>query len=141
MAVNSSRGRRSIFMHRQYLVVLGVWFLAAAVAGGANPVQRFRLHSDGAEREPEVVPRIVDVEIRQFGFSGDTVRVSAGTEIRWTNRDPVPHTSTAENGEWESPLIEPGKWYTFRFDNAGTFAYYCTPHPFMRGVVVVEASE
>jgi plastocyanin len=28
--------------------------------------------------------------------------------------------------------------YERTFDQAGTFAYHCTPHPFMRGTVIVE---
>jgi plastocyanin len=88
---------------------------------------------DGDRRAVEV-----EVEIKTFTFNPDTLRVESGTVVRWVNRDPVGHTSTAANGEWESPLLGPGESFEFRFDEEGTFAYNCTPHPFMRGVVIVE---
>jgi plastocyanin len=89
----------------------------------------------GTAAEPQ---RVVEIEIREFAFREDTVRVSVGTTIRWVNRDPVAHTSTAEGREWGSPLIGPGETYTRRFESEGSFPYYCTPHPFMRGVIVVK---
>lgn len=94
---------------------------------------------DAAAAEGPVEPRrVVEIEIREFRFSADTVRVPVNATVRWVNRDGVAHTSTADEGEWESPLIGPGETYTFRFRNAGTFPYHCTPHPFMRGVIIVE---
>ena len=83
--------------------------------------------------------RVVELEIRTFTFDPDTISVEPGTVVRWMNRDPVGHTSTAENGEWESPLLGPGESFEFRFDEEGTFPYNCTPHPFMRGTVIVES--
>jgi plastocyanin len=84
--------------------------------------------------------RLVEIEIKMFMFDPDTLRVEPGTAVRWINRDPVGHTSTAETGEWESPLLGPGESFEFRFDEEGTFSYNCTPHPFMRGAVIVESS-
>lgn len=84
--------------------------------------------------------RVVEVEIREFRFQPDTLRVTPGTTVRWINRDAVAHTSTAEDEGWSSPLIGPGETYTRRFGSAGTFNYHCSPHPFMRGVIIVEPS-
>lgn len=86
----------------------------------------------------EAAAAAAEIEIRGFNFSPDTVRVVVDATVRWINRDDVGHTSTADRGEWASPLIEPGKTYSHRFREAGTYTYYCTPHPFMRGVIVVE---
>jgi hypothetical protein len=51
-----------------------------------------------------------------------------------TNLPPV----TLDDGSMASPLIHPGARFRFVFDHAGTFSYHCTPHPFMKGVVVVK---
>jgi plastocyanin len=93
----------------------------------------------GATRVRRSAARVVEIEIRDLRFQPDTVRVPVGGEVRWINRDAVGHTSTAEDGEWRSPLIGPGETYTTRFERAGEFPYHCTPHPFMRGVIIVEA--
>jgi plastocyanin len=59
--------------------------------------------------------------------------------VRWNNTDPLGHTITfaASSGEANSPLIPPNGAYVHQFTRPGTYPYYCTPHPFMHGVVVV----
>lgn len=75
--------------------------------------------------------------IQQLAYAPARIEVSAGTTIVWTNRDPVPHTVTAEDGRWDSGLIQPGATWRRTFDRPGTYPFLCTPHPFMKGVVVV----
>jgi plastocyanin len=41
-------------------------------------------------------------------------------------------------GAFESGSIESGESATVRLDEAGSFAYYCAFHPFMKGTIVVE---
>ena len=78
------------------------------------------------------------VTIGAMKFPTDTVVVSVGQAVRWNNIDPLGHTVTFDNGEPGSALIDPNGSYVRRFDHAGTFTYHCTPHPFMKGVVVVK---
>ena len=78
------------------------------------------------------------VEMTAVKFASDTVTVSAGQAVRWTNRDPLDHTVTFDGAEPGSPPIPPNGSYVHRFDRPGTYAYHCTPHPFMKGVVVVK---
>ena len=72
-------------------------------------------------------------------FKADTIRVPVGSAVRWVNRDPVAHTIAADEGEWQSPLVGPGETYTTRLEHEGTFPYYCTLHPFMKAVIIVES--
>jgi plastocyanin len=76
-------------------------------------------------------------EIRGMAFGPSRLEVAAGTTITWTNNDPVAHTVTADDGTWDSGEIEPGKTWSRTFPQAGEFAFHCTPHPFMKAVVVV----
>ena len=66
------------------------------------------------------------------------LRVRAGTRVRWVNEDQVQHTVTADDGSFESGLIEPGASYERVFERPGEYAYHCTPHPFMKARVIVE---
>jgi len=77
------------------------------------------------------------VDMAAMKFAGDTVTISTGQAVRWTNRDPLEHTVTFDGAEPGSPPIPPNGSYVHRFDKAGTYTYHCTPHPFMKGVVVV----
>ena len=76
-------------------------------------------------------------EMRTISFEPKRIEITAGTTIRWTNNDPVVHTITADDGSWDSGPIEPGKTWSHTFAQAGEFAFHCTPHPFMKAVVVV----
>ena len=81
------------------------------------------------------------VVIRDFTFSPATVRVRPGTKVTWVNCGPAgdeSHTSTADGGAWNSPLLAPGSTFTHEYATAGSFPYHCTPHPGMTGTVTVE---
>jgi plastocyanin len=73
-----------------------------------------------------------------------TLTVSAGSTVTWKNTDSTLHTVTsgsAETGvsgtEFDSSYLAGGKTFQHTFSSAGTFDYYCTLHPFMKGQVVV----
>ncbi len=78
------------------------------------------------------------ITIGAMKFPADTTVITAGQAVRWNNSDPLGHTITFDAGEPGSELINPGSAFVHRFDRPGTYAYHCTPHPFMKGVVVVK---
>ena len=80
------------------------------------------------------------VNIENFGFGNATI--SAGETLAWSNADGVAHTVTAgtggrSDGGFDSGLMGPGASFQVTFDEPGSFAYTCTLHAFMSGVVVV----
>jgi len=81
--------------------------------------------------------RVVEVDIAQVAYRESEIRVPPGTVVRWINRDPIGHTVTADDGSWGSALIGPGEVFEQRFDESGAYSFYCIPHPFMTGVVIV----
>jgi plastocyanin len=81
------------------------------------------------------------VIIRDFQFTPAQVHVRAGTKVTWVNCGAPgtdSHTSTADGGLWDSPLLVPGNTFTQTFTTVGVFPYHCLPHPFMVGTVTVE---
>lgn len=70
-------------------------------------------------------------------FSPSTIRIKAGESVMWMNADEVAHTATADGGAFDSGFIDPGQSFSFTFPKAGTFAFHCTPHPWMKGTVIV----
>jgi glucose/arabinose dehydrogenase/plastocyanin len=77
------------------------------------------------------------VLIKNFSFSPSEITVSAGTKVTWRNEDSIKHTATRQ-GTFDSGLLAKGEEYSFVFEVPGTFDYICTPHPFMKGKVIVE---
>ncbi|GJL90474.1 cupredoxin domain-containing protein [Hyphococcus sp.] len=78
------------------------------------------------------------VEINGLEFSPAELTISAGDTVTWVNSDVMAHTSTASGGSWDSGRMDKGDEWSFTFDNSGDFAYDCTFHPTMRGLVIVQ---
>jgi plastocyanin len=81
--------------------------------------------------------RAKETVIRGMRFPENRIEIDVGTVITWRNEDPLAHTVTARDGTFDSGLIEPGDQWSKLFDTPGTYDFFCTPHPFMTGVVVV----
>lgn len=81
---------------------------------------------------------VTAIRINGFKFA-DTTTIAAGQSVRWVNADQVSHTITFEGADdvQSSAPIPTGGAFTVTFSRAGTYAYHCTPHPFMKGVIVV----
>ncbi|CAN5725459.1 hypothetical protein BH23GEM9_BH23GEM9_13140 [soil metagenome] len=77
------------------------------------------------------------VQIRNYAFTPAELQVDTGTRVTFVNCDDDVHTSTADAGAWDSPLLSPRGSYAHTFGTAGRFTYHCRPHPFMVGAVVV----
>jgi len=80
------------------------------------------------------------VTIKDFAFSPAKITVKVGTKVTWTNQDSIGHTVTADDPSSDapdSPTFGKGETYSFTFNKAGTYNYHCTPHPYMKGTVVV----
>jgi plastocyanin len=77
------------------------------------------------------------VEMKGVAFLPNRIEVAAGATVTWTNNDPLIHTVTADDGSWDSGQIEPTKTFSRTFTQPGEYAVHCTPHPFMKAVIVV----
>jgi plastocyanin len=83
------------------------------------------------------VPAEVRASIDNFVFKPDPITVRAGTKVVWENDDDIPHTVVALDGAFRSPALDTEDKFSFIFAQAGTFEYFCSLHPRMKGQVVV----
>jgi plastocyanin len=123
------------------LVTLGLTIgLTSAALAGCFSEHQATAPVEGVCSFPvgEGVPGSTIVVIQKFAFGPAEVRVRAGERVTWINCDEDPHTSTADGGQWASPLLVPGDGFTQTFSTPGDFPYHCQPHPFMTGRVIVE---
>jgi plastocyanin len=81
---------------------------------------------------------IADVKIDNFSFAPDTLNVSVGTTVTWTNRDDIPHTVVSTDGIFKSKVRDTDEKFSYTFTKAGTYPYFCSVHPKMTGKVVVK---
>jgi plastocyanin len=63
------------------------------------------------------------VSIKRSSFSPATVNITAGDTIRWRNDDTHNHQVVSTTGTFASPVLRPGRTYSFKFDVAGTYRY------------------
>jgi plastocyanin len=77
----------------------------------------------------------VDVQFQVFS----PVQLDAlpGEQVQWDNVSERTHTVTADDGSFDSGDLDPGGKFTVDFANAGTYAYHCTKHFGMGGVINV----
>ncbi len=91
------------------------------------------------------------------GFSPANKAITTGTKVTWTNDGTQPHTATACSSAnsptaTECPLMNDstldsfdsgasglsgGQTFSFTFNKAGVYHYYCRIHSFMHGNVTV----
>lgn len=77
------------------------------------------------------------VEIRRFAFSPEEVTIEVGETVEWHNGDLAPHTATSDDGNWDTGTLAKGDHTQIRFDQPGTYTYFCAFHPHMVGKVIV----
>jgi plastocyanin len=80
----------------------------------------------------------VKVAIKNFKFGPPNVTVKTGGTITWTNSDAADHTATAASRSFDTGTLQHGDSKTETFDKAGTYAYSCQFHPFMKGQIVIQ---
>ncbi|MBI3759215.1 MAG: cupredoxin domain-containing protein [Deltaproteobacteria bacterium] len=74
-----------------------------------------------------------------WNYQSAVLKVRAGTTVIWTNTGAVLHTVTAaDRKSFNSKDIRPKGTFSWTFKKAGTFAYFCNYHPWMKGTVIVE---
>jgi plastocyanin len=81
--------------------------------------------------------RSAKVDIKSFKFKPAVIAVKTGGRITWTNSDSAAHTATADDRSFDTQTINQAGSRTVSFTRAGSFAYHCDFHPFMKAMVVV----
>ena len=74
----------------------------------------------------------------KWGFEPSQATIQVGQSVTFTNGGSVAHTATDSQGRFDTGLLQPGQSVTIRFDMPGRYDYACQPHPWMKGVLIVE---
>jgi plastocyanin len=86
-------------------------------------------------------PRSVTIDVRGFAYepaaSPLSAEIAVGDTVIWKNDDVVPHTATADTGEFDSGSIAAGGSWVYVATRSGSIAYHCAFHPTMKGMLVV----
>jgi plastocyanin len=83
------------------------------------------------------------VTVKQFQFMPGELTIQVGTTVTWTNQDEILHTATSgvtpgtSDRKFDGSMDGRGTRFSHRFDQPGTYAYFCSRHNSMTGKVVV----
>ncbi len=120
----------------------GVLILAIFVAFAAA----FACGGKGKAAEATPTAAAYKVLMKGYAFEPAALTVPIGATVTWTNTDSAEHdvVSGADgkaDGVFASPAMKKGATFSFKFENAGTYAYYCAYHASMKGTITVTASK
>jgi len=102
--------------------------------------------SGGAVTNVSIVVGASVATNNQF-YNPASVETTVGSMVTWKNNDSTLHTvtsGTVDNGKptpdnkFGSDYLNNGNTFSFVFDTAGDFPYYCSIHPWMTGKVIVK---
>ena len=120
-------------MHTKLLAALCV-VLPLSTAYAAEPIEVVEGGSPSANA----------VNIESMSFTNPEVKIKVGDSVTWTNKDEIAHNVHFRQGpakghpKAQGKMLSQGNTYTVKFMTAGEYNYVCTPHPPMKGKVVVE---
>jgi plastocyanin len=87
---------------------------------------------------PTTEIRTVDVFLIEDDYFEPTdAMVDPGTTLMWINRGQEQHTVTADDGQFDSGVLNPGDSFLTTVEGSGTLTYHCELHPEMTGSITV----
>lgn len=91
-----------------------------------------------ADPQPPAKGAVHTVAIENMQFNPPELRVQRGERIVWVNKDLFPHTVTAASHAFDSGSIAAGASWTYVAGKGGEYAYGCSFHPTMKGLLKVQ---
>ena len=84
-------------------------------------------------------------------FEPSEVSIPVGSQVKWVNDDDTTHAiasgkqlghdgvyNPVQDGVFFSGSLDEGDSFSFQFNELGRFDYFCIPHPWMTGAIVVQ---
>lgn len=133
LEINKQIRRRRKIMRRS---VSAAVFIAVAVLG----IGAWGAGAKGFGAAMQQKTDAPEVKIDNFSFGPSTLTVSVGTTVTWTNRDDIPHTvvSSDDPKVFKSKVLDTDEKFSFKFEKAGAYPYFCSIHPKMTAKVIVQ---
>jgi len=126
------------------VVVALIVILALSISGNSD--KKNTETSDLVVKGDVIMPTKVSrpgCEVQDICYIPSSIVIEKGKQVTWVNQDSAFHSVTS--GFYDEPTelfdsghLDPFESFYFTFDESGTYDYFCTLHPWMRGQVIVE---
>jgi plastocyanin len=74
------------------------------------------------------------VSVQEYLFDPAQAEILGGDMLTWNLDGAEQHTITADDGSFDSGILNPADTFDFTFDVSGTYPYYCQIHGAPGGV-------
>ncbi len=114
-------------------------FVGTIFIGCKDNSTNYNTNNNGGGTQPDN-----EIWMQNISFNPSTKTVSKGTKLTWVNKDSFAHTVTSGNpgspdGSFDSGNLGGGGSFSYTFNSAGTFKYYCKIHgSAMIGTITVQ---
>jgi plastocyanin len=107
-----------------------------------TPAQNSLIQADNSSAITTIITIPPDADDRGAAgaYNPDPASVTSGSTVTWNNIDNSPHTATADDGSFDTGIINGGSSGTVLIKasiGTRTISYHCTVHPEMRGTLQV----
>ena len=126
------------------IVVVLIVILALSISGNSD--KKNTETSDLVVKGDVIMPTKVSrpgCEVQDICYIPSSIIIEKGKQVTWVNQDSAFHSVTS--GFYDEPTelfdsghLDPFESFSLTFDESGTYDYFCTLHPWMRGQVIVE---
>lgn len=131
--------KKSIGSKGRFLIGIAITFAVFTLSNSCTKNTSYNIPA-GNNGNKGAGPGTNEVWIQNMSFDPATITVQPGTTIKWTNKDAMGHTVTADDNSFDSGTIGTNGTFSHTFANAGTYAYHCAIHPSMKASVSVSAA-
>ncbi|MDR4307542.1 cupredoxin family copper-binding protein [Chelatococcus sambhunathii] len=137
--MRSAAWTRHPFDRRAFLVA------STAIVAGAALAPKRAMAEEPVEIDPTGAGGGTEVPIESMAFQTPEVKCKVGDTVTWVNKDGIAHNVHFRQGPMkgnpkaQGKMLNTGDKYSVKFLQAGDYSYVCTPHPMMKGKVIVEA--
>lgn len=115
----------------------------ASTIPNQNSVMQAGNNSSGAITTVITIPQDADDRGAAGAYSPNPASVTSGSTVTWNNIDDSPHTATADDGSFDTGIINGGSSGSAPISastGTSTIPYHCNVHPEMRGTLQVISS-
>lgn len=79
--------------------------------------------------------KYVEIYIDDYAFHPQSLTISRGDTVRWTNNDSV--AFIVKSSSFQSPTLTKGMTFTYTFHESRTYNVYLATHPYTKSSIIV----
>ena len=137
--MNFSKSFKYLKRRINFLSIIFIALLLSVSYYGCNKND----YSPNSSNNPAPAPSANEIFIQGMSFVSGDKTISVGTTLKWTNQDNVAHTVTSgvpgsPSGVFDSGNINYLGSFSYTFNQAGVYKYYCKIHTSMTGTITVQ---